>query len=325
MKSRTFVRDFFMTFPWGHNRRFNSYAEYFKKEFGGRVQKLAVDAGFTCPNRDGTKGHGGCTYCDNNAFNPSYCLPEKSIRQQVEEGIEFHSKRYRRASRFLVYFQSYSNTYAPLEKLKELYTQALSMPGIIGLVIGTRPDCIDEKKLDYLRELAKTNYIMIEYGLESCYNHTLKRINRGHAFEDAISALEMTAKFNLKSGAHIIFGLPGENIEDMMAEADILSDLPISNIKFHQLQIIKKTRMASEFKAKPEDFHQFLLEDYIEFIIDFVEKLDPSIVIERFAGEVPPRFLEGPGWGLVRNDQVLARIEKRMAERNTWQGRLRRA
>ena len=313
-----------MTFPWGHNRRFNSYAEYFKREFGGRVQKLAIDAGFTCPNRDGSKGLGGCTYCDNDAFNPSYCLPEKSIRQQVEEGIEFHSKRYRRASRYLVYFQSYSNTYAPLDKLKELYTQALSMPGIIGLVIGTRPDCIDEKKLDYLRELAKTNYIMIEYGLESCYNHTLIRINRGHTFENAVSALEMTAKFELKSGAHIIFGLPGESREEMMAEADILSDLPISNIKFHQLQIIKGTRIALEYKKIPEDFPHFSLDDYIEFIIDFVEKLDPSIVIERFAGEVPPRFLDGPGWGLIRNDQVLARIEKRMAERNTWQGRLRR-
>ena len=313
-----------MTFPWGHNRRFNSYAEYFKREFGGRVQKLAIDAGFTCPNRDGSKGLGGCTYCDNDAFNPSYCLPEKSIRQQVEEGIEFHSKRYRRASRYLVYFQSYSNTYAPLDKLKELYTQALSMPGIIGLVIGTRPDCIDEKKLDYLRELAKTNYIMIEYGLESCYNHTLIRINRGHTFENAVSALEMTAKFELKSGAHIIFGLPGESREEMMAEADILSDLPISNIKFHQLQIIKGTRIALEYKKIPEDFPHFSLDDYIEFIIDFVEKLDPSLVIERFAGEVPPRFLEGPGWGLIRNDQVLARIEKRMAERNTWQGRLRR-
>jgi len=313
-----------MTFPWGHNRRFNSYAEYFKREFGGRVQKLAIDAGFTCPNRDGSKGLGGCTYCDNDAFNPSYCLPEKSIRQQVEEGIEFHSKRYRRASRYLVYFQSYSNTYAPLDKLKELYTQALSMPGIIGLVIGTRPDCIDEKKLDYLRELAKTNYIMIEYGLESCYNHTLIRINRGHTFENAVSALEMTAKFELKSGAHIIFGLPGESREEMMAEADILSDLPISNIKFHQLQIIKGTRIALEYKKIPEDFPHFSLDDYIEFIIDFVEKLDPSIVIERFAGEVPPRFLDGPGWGLIRNDQGLARIEKRMAERHTWQGRLRR-
>ena len=243
--------------PWGHQRRFNSYAEYFKKEFGGRVQKLAIDAGFTCPNRDGSKGKGGCTYCDNNAFNPSYCHPGKSIRQQIEEGIEFHARRYRRAFRYLAYFQPYSNTYAPLEKLKEIYAQALSFPEIAGLVIGTRPDCIDGEKLEYFRKLADSHYIMLEYGLESCYNHTLKRINRGHTFEDSVAALEMTSQAGLKTGAHLIFGLPGESREEMMLEAEILSSLPVSNIKFHQLQIIKNTRMASEFKEMPEDFLLF--------------------------------------------------------------------
>jgi radical SAM protein (TIGR01212 family) len=310
-----------MIYPWGHHRRFNSYAEHFRKEFGGRVQKLAIDAGFTCPNRDGSKGTGGCTYCDNDAFNPSYCHPGKTIGKQIEEGIEFHIKRYRRASRYLAYFQPYSNTYAPLNKMKEIYAEALSFPEVIGLVIGTRPDCIDKEKLEYFGELSEKYYIMLEYGIESCYDRTLSRINRGHNFEDALSALEQTSKYGIKSGAHIIFGLPGESPDDMMAEAEALSALPISNIKFHQLQIIKGTRMASEFKEKPEDFHIFSLEEYIEFIIDFVEKLNPSFVIERFAGEVPPRFLDGPGWGLIRNDQVLARIEKRMEERETWQGR----
>jgi uncharacterized protein len=312
-----------LIYPWGHQRRFNSYAEYFKKEFGGRVQKLAINAGFTCPNRDGTQGRSGCTYCDNNAFNPSYCHPEKSVRQQIEEGIEFHARRYRRASRYLAYFQPYSNTYAPLEKLKKIYSQALSFPGIAGLVISTRPDCIDEEKLDYFRYLSSSYYVILEYGIESCYNKTLERINRGHTFEDATSAIVLTSQYGIKTGAHIIFGLPGESKEDMMEEANILSALPLDNIKFHQLQIIKGTQMAKEYKTMPEDFIKFSLDEYIEFIIDFVEKLHPSLVIERFAGEVPPGYLEGPGWGLIRNDQVLARIEKRMQERDSWQGKLR--
>jgi len=308
-------------YPWNHHRRFNSYAEYFKKEFGGRVQKLAIDAGFTCPNRDGLKGNGGCTYCDNDAFNPSYCHPGKSIHQQIEEGIEFHARRYRRATRFLAYFQPYSNTYAPMEKLKDLYSRALSFPEITGLVIGTRPDCIDREKLEYFKELAESHYIMLEYGIESCYDRTLERINRGHTFEESVTALEITSQYGIKSGAHLIFGLPGESREEMMDEADILSGLPINNIKFHQLQIIKGTAMAKEYREQPGDFLHFSLDEYIEFIIDFVEKLNPAFVIERFAGEVPPRYLAGPGWGLIRNDQILARIEKRMEERQTWQGK----
>ncbi len=312
-------------YPWNHHRRFNSYAEYFKKEFGGRVQKLAIDAGFTCPNRDGTKGTGGCTYCDNDAFNPSYCHPEKSIKQQIEEGIEFHANRYRRATRYLAYFQPYSNTFAPLEKLKTIYQQAIAFPEVIGLVIGTRPDCIDSEKLEYFAELSDNHYVMLEYGLESCYDKTLRRINRGHTFEESVRALELTSRYKVKSGAHMIFGLPGESREEMIQEAGILSALPIDTIKFHQLQIVRDTRMAMEFREKPEEFALFSLEEYIEFIIDFTERLNPSFVIERFAGEVPPRFLEGPGWGLIRNDQVLQRIEKRMEERGSWQGKLFRA
>jgi len=309
-------------YPWNHHRRFNSYAEYFKKEFGGRVQKLAIDAGFTCPNRDGSKGFGGCIYCDNDAFNPSYCHPEKSIKKQIGEGIEFHANRYRRASQYLAYFQPYSNTYATLAELKTLYQQALAFPEILGLVIGTRPDCIDEEKLEYFAELSEKYYIMLEYGLESCYNRTLQRINRGHTFEDSVRALELTSQYKVKSGVHMIFGLPGESREEMIQEAGILSALPIDTIKFHQLQIVRNTRMAMEFRERPDEFVQFSLEEYIEFIIDFTERLNPSFVIERFAGEVPPRFLEGPGWGLIRNDQILHRIEKRMEERETWQGKL---
>jgi radical SAM protein (TIGR01212 family) len=306
--------------PWHHHRRFNSFSEYLKREFGGRVQKLSIDAGFTCPNRDGSKGMGGCTYCDNDAFNPSYCNPVKSITQQIQEGIEFHRVRYRRAGRYLAYFQAYSNTYAPLDKLKKLYDEALAFPEVAGLVIGTRPDCIDEEKLDYFRQLSKTHYIILEYGIESCYDKTLQRINRGHTFEDSVKALEMTSHMGIRTGAHLIFGLPGETREEMLKEAAILSGLPINTIKFHQLQIIKNTLMESEFKENPDDFTRFTLDDYIEFIIDFIERLNPKIVIERFAGEVPPRFLAEASWGLIRYDQVLGMIEKRMEKRDSWQG-----
>ncbi|MBE9480326.1 MAG: TIGR01212 family radical SAM protein [Bacteroidetes bacterium] len=310
-----------MKYPWGHSRRFNAYSNYILKEFGERVQKLSIDAGFTCPNRDGTVGTGGCTYCNNNAFNPSYCTPSKSISQQIIEGIEFHQKRYRRANKYLAYFQPFSNTYAPLDKLRNIYNEALKFPEVIGLVIGTRPDCIDDKKLEFFSELSKKYYVIIEYGIESCYDKTLERVNRGHSFEQSVKAITKTAQKGIKTGAHIIFGLPGETKQEMLDEADILSELPLNNIKFHQLQIIKDTEMAKEYREKPENFNLFSLNEYIDFIITFLERLTPDIVIERFAGEVPPRFLSGPNWGLIRNDQILNLIEKKLYEKNTWQGR----
>lgn len=309
-------------FPWGHNKRFNSYSEYFKRTLGERIQKVTIDAGFTCPNRDGTKGIGGCTYCNNDAFNPSYCKPEKSVKQQIEEGIEFHINRYRRAKNYLAYFQAYSNTYAPLEHLKKIYSEALAIPGVIGLVIGTRPDCIDDEKLAYFQELSEKYYIILEYGIESCNNETLKCINRGHTFDEAVEALEKSKKYGLKTGAHFIFGLPGESKEFMLNEAKIISSLPIDTVKFHQLQIIKGTAMEIEYKENPEKFAFFELPEYIDFFITFLERLSPDIVVERFAGEVPPRFLAGPGWGLIRNDQIMVKFEKRLEELNTWQGRL---
>lgn len=312
-------------FPWGHNRRFNSYSEYFKKKFGTRVQKLSIDAGFTCPNRDGTKGINGCTYCNNDAFNPSYCHPEKNIEQQIKEGIEFHTNRYRRAEKYLAYFQAYSNTYAPLEKLKHIYSQALNFDEIVGLVIGTRPDCIDSEKLSYFKKLSEKKYLIIEYGIESCYNQTLIKINRGHTFEDAKKAITLTSDYGINVGAHIIFGLPGETRNQMLEQADIISGLPINTIKFHQLQIIKGTALEKQYNSQPETFKFFELDEYIDFIVDFTELLNPNIVIERFAGEVPPRFLSGPGWGLIRNDQLLNKIEKRLEERNTWQGKYYKA
>lgn len=310
-----------MEYPWKHNRPFNAYANYFREMFGERVQKLSIDAGLSCPNRDGRLSATGCTYCNNEAFNPSYCNPDKSISRQISEGIEFHEKRYRRANKYLAYFQTYSNTYAPVDKLKAMYDEALSFPQVTGLVIGTRPDCIDEEKLMMIRELARYHYIIIEYGLESSYNKTLERINRGHSFEQSVWALETTKSFGLKTGAHLIFGLPGESREEMLEEADIVSQLPLDTIKFHQLQIIKGTIMANEYKKDPAQFDLFSLEEYIDFIIRFTEKLNPNIVIERFAGEVPPRFVAGGGWGKIRNDQILNRIEQKMLDLQTWQGR----
>lgn len=310
-----------MVYPWGHERRFNSYTEYFRKEFGERVQKVTIDAGFTCPNRDGTKGTNGCTYCNNNAFNPSYCLPYKGITKQIEEGIEFHANRYRRAKHFLAYFQAYSNTHAPLEHLKKLYNEALSIPGIVGLVIGTRPDCIDEEKLTYLHELSQNYYIMIEYGIETCNNDILKRINRGHTFEDGVEAIKATVSKGIKTGAHFIFGLPGETRLQMLNQVDLINRLPLNNIKFHQLQIIKDTRMAEEYLSNPGDFQLFERDEYIEFFTTFLERLNPAFVIERFTAEVPPRFLAGPGWGLLRTHHLLHMLEKRLEEKDTWQGK----
>ncbi len=309
------------TFPWQHNRRYNSYSEYFRREFGTRVQKVTIDAGFTCPNRNGSKGLGGCTYCNNDAFNPSYCQPQKSITQQISEGIEFHKVRYRRSKNYLAYFQAYSNTYGSLAYLESLYDEALAFPGVSGLVIGTRPDCIDDEKLEYFARLAEKHYVIIEYGIESCYNNTLERINRGHTFEESAAAIRRTAGYGIHTGAHLIFGLPGETEEEMLAEAAIISELPLDTIKFHQLQIIKGTSMAEDYLADSRQFKLFTLENYIDFIVRFTSHLNPDFVIERFTGEAPPRFQAGPTWGSLRSDQVQVLIEAEMEKRDSWQGK----
>lgn len=311
-----------MQYPWNHNRRFNAYAQYFQKEFGARVQKVTVDAGFTCPNRDGTKGRGGCTYCNNLAFNPSYCTPEKPIKQQILEGIEFHKNRYRRAEKFLAYFQAYSNTYDSLDNLKRRYDQALEIENVAGLVIGTRSDCIDDEKLKYFSQIAKTHYVIIEYGIESCYDQTLTKINRGHTFRSSVEAIRLTHSHGLKTGAHLIFGLPGESQQMMLDEAEILSDLRLTTLKLHQLQIVKNTQMAFDYRNKPSAYKFFSLDEYIQLVIKFLERLSPTIVMERFAGEVPPRFLAGPNWGTLRYDQVLQKIEKELEYQGTWQAKL---
>jgi radical SAM protein (TIGR01212 family) len=309
-------------YPWGHGRRFNAFPDYFRKVYGSRIQKVSVDAGFTCPNRDGSRGTGGCTFCNNKAFNPSYCFPEKPVTRQIEEGIEFLKRRYRKAEAYLAYFQAYSNTYASLDTLSELYNEALNHKDVKGLVIGTRPDCVNDEILDFLRDLSKRCILFIEYGIESCYDKTLLRINRRHSFKEAVEALEATAIRNINSGAHFIFGLPGETREEMLLEAEIISELPIGSVKFHQLQIIRGTKMEEEYQRNPSDFEIFTWDEYLEFIIEFLERFSPEIVVERFTGEAPLRFLTREIWGRKRTGQIVGLIEKRLEELNTWQGRL---
>lgn len=308
-------------FPWGHHRRFNSYTEFVRQTFGSRVQKLSIDAGFSCPNRDGTVSFGGCTFCDSDAFNPSYCQPTKTITQQLEEGKEFHKTRYRRSSRYFAYFQAYSNTYASISELKRMYAEALDVEDVIGLVIGTRPDCIDEEKLDFLARVAEKYYVIIEYGIESCNNHILRAMNRGHDFEKSVWALVETKKRGIKTGAHFIIGLPGESREEILAQSKMIAKLPIDNIKFHQLQILANTAMAKEYHKNPKIFNLFGLHEYIDFMADYITFLPHQMVIERFTAEVPPRFRIAPDWGNLRTDQILLMIENRLAEKDVWQGK----
>ncbi len=325
-------------FPDG--KRYNTFVGYFKRKYGERLQKIVLDAGFTCPNRDGKVGRGGCTYCDNAAFHPSYSTAGKSLYQQMDEGIEFHKVRYRTTEHYLAYFQSFSNTYGPLEKLQRLYEEALSHPDVVGIVIGTRPDCVDEEKLDYLQALAQGKVlkdwsrslagevvrtapvVIVEYGIESCYDSVLERINRGHDFETARRAVQMTADRGIDVGAHFILGLPGETRQMMLDACELINALPLRSAKFHQLQIVKGTRMETEYAECPQDFVRFSLDEYLDFFTDMLERLRPDLYIERFAGEVPPRFVNETPWGLIRNVELLRLLERRLEDRNTWQGRL---
>ena len=309
-----------MIYPWGDERRFNSYAAYFRRVFGHRMQKVTINAGFSCPNRDGTISTGGGTFCDNAAFTPSYCDSTKSITQQIDEGIEFHRRRYRTAQQYLAYFQSYSNTYAPLERLRECYDEALAHPDIAGIVVGTRPDCVDEQKLDYFAELSRKKYVTIEYGVESCYAETLRRINRGHDFATAVRAIRMTAERGIHCGAHFILGLPGESDEMLIEQVERINSLPLTTVKFHQLQLFRGTALAREWDEHPERFRFWTIEEYLDLFVEILRRLRPDIVVERFAGEAPPRYHHTRGWGLVRNEELLAMLDKRLEQQDVHQG-----
>ena len=299
---------------------YNDLSAYLSECFPFKVQKISLNAGFTCPNRDGTVGYGGCTYCNNQTFNPAYCKTEKTVTEQLEEGKQFFARKYPEM-KFLAYFQAYTNTYAELEELKRKYEEALSVPNVVGIVIGTRPDCMPDTLLDYLEELNQRTFLIVEYGVESTDNDTLKRINRGHTFEVVEEAIRKTAARGIRVGAHIILGLPGETNEQLIKQAGVLSALPLTTLKLHQLQLIKGTRMAHEFEMQPEDFHLYSADEYIDLVIDYVEHLRPDIVLERFVSQSPKELLIAPDWGL-KNYQFVDRLCRRMVERDTWQGRL---
>ena len=307
-------------FLWQGDKRYNDFSGYFRRKFEGRVQKISVDAGFTCPNRDGSKGTGGCSYCNNQTFSPAYCYLEKSVTAQLTEGINFFSRKYA-SMKYLAYFQAYSNTYAPLENLKLLYNEALSHPQVIGLVIATRPDCLTDEILDTLQLLAQKYYIMVEFGVESHMNQSLERINRGHTFEDSVMAIEETAKRKIHNCAHLILGLPGETELDWLNQARVISKLPVENLKLHQLQIHKNTRMYNDYILNPEMFTMFTVDGYLELMVQYLELLNPEIVVERFVSEAPDELLVAPKWGL-KNFEFTAKLEKLLEVKDTWQGRL---
>lgn len=300
--------------------RYNEYGTWLKNQLGCKVQKISLNAGFTCPNRDGTVGVGGCTYCNNQTFNPAYCKTEKSITQQLEEGKQFFSKKYPEM-KYLAYFQAYTNTYASVSEIKQKYEEALKVKDVIGLVIGTRPDCMPDELLDYLEELNRRVFLVVEYGIESVYDKTLVRINRGHTHNSTVDAINRTTSRGIKTGGHIILGLPGESRQEILEEAEILSTLPLTTLKLHQLQLIKGTRMADEYDECPSDFHLFNVDEYIDLVIDFVERLNPAIVLERFVSQSPASLLAIPGWGL-KNYEFVDKVRKRMNERDSMQGRL---
>ena len=299
--------------------RYNDLSAYLSAHFPYKVQKISLNAGFTCPNRDGTVGYGGCTYCNNQTFNPAYCKTEKTVTEQLEEGKQFFARKYPEM-KFLAYFQAYTNTYAELEELKRKYEEALQVKDVVGIVIGTRPDCMPDTLLDYLEELNQRTFLIVEYGVESTDNDTLKRINRGHTFEVAEEAIRMTAARGIRVGAHIILGLPGEANDQLIEQAGVLSALPLTTLKLHQLQLIKGTRMAHEFEMQPEDFHLYSADEYIDLVIDYVEHLRPDLVLERFVSQSPKELLIAPDWGL-KNHEFTDKVKKRMRERDAWQGK----
>lgn len=287
---------------------YNEFTFFLKKYFPYKVQKISLNAGFTCPNRDGTKGLGGCTYCNNQTFNPEYCKTEKSVTRQLEEGKQFFAHKYP-DMKYLAYFQAYTNTYAELEGLKRKYEEALSVDGVVGLVIGTRPDCMPDSLLRYLEELNKHTFLLIEYGIETTRDVTLKRINRGHTYADTVETVNRTAACGILTGGHVILGLPGETHDEIIAQAAELSRLPLTTLKMHQLQLIRGTKMAREFECRPEDFHLFSVDEYIDLVIDYVEHLRPDLILERFVSQSPKELLIAPDWGL-KNYEFTARVQK---------------
>ncbi len=299
--------------PW------NDYASYLRNRFSGRVQKISVNAGFTCPNRDGSLSDQGCIYCNNKTFNPFYCSPAKSISQQLNEGIAFFGKKYK-AQQYLAYFQAYSNTYASVDTCLSLYEEALAVPGVAGLVIATRPDCLSNELLVELKRIAGEKYTLIELGIETTLDRTLQLINRCHSFQQASDAVFRTHSHGIFAGAHLILGLPGESTEDILQHAVTLSELPLHNIKLHQLQIIKDTTAATMYRENPGTFKLFTPQEYIELAANFLALLNPAIMPDRFSGESPKNLLLAPDWQGLKNFELLHLLEQYMLKSQITQG-----
>ena len=298
--------------------RYNDYGSFLQQHFAGKVQKISINGGFTCPNRDGTVGRGGCTFCNNQTFNPDYCRSELSVTEQLQEGIRFFARKYP-TMRYLAYFQAYTSTYDNIDRLIARYEEALSVEGVVGIIIGTRPDCMPPALLDYLAQLAQRTFVTVEYGVESTIDTTLQRINRGHDYASAVEAITRTAQAGIITGAHLILGLPGESRNDMLSHATRLSQLPLHTIKLHQLQLIRGTVMGNEYEIHPQQFDIPDIDTYIDLAIDFTELLRPDIVIERFVSQSPAELLIAPHWG-VKNHEFTARLLRRMRERDAYQG-----
>ncbi len=299
------------------DRRYNSFGAYVKKRFGVTVYKVNVDAGFTCPNRDGTIGTTGCIYCNNDSFRPNSCRPTLSLDEQIRNGIAYIRKRYK-AEKFLVYFQPYTNTYAPVSELELLYREALSDPSVAGLAIGTRPDAVDGEKVALLQSLAEKYFILVEYGMQSIYNRTLEFIKRGHDYDTFLRALDLTKDRGILIGAHIIVGFPTETRGEMLLMADELSHLPVEFLKIHQLQVVRGTALETIYRENP--FHVFGYDEYLDFVTEFIERLSPRIVLERLFATAPDPILIAPQWGRSRQE-ILRDIEKKLEAKDTWQGK----
>lgn len=298
------------------NQFYNDFGTWIRARFPFKVQKISIDAGFTCPNRDGRTGTGGCTYCDNRTFNPTYCDRRKTVSEQLEEGKAFFARKYPEM-RYLAYFQAYTNTYAPISSLATMYEEALCTENVVGIVIGTRPDCINEALLDYLKTLSRRTFVLIEYGIETANNTTLRRINRGHTFECTQRAIEMTHRRGILIGGHIILGLPGEDAAESIRQAPIISSLPLDILKIHQMQIIRGTVLAREYARKP--FHIYNVDEYIQLIIDYIARLRKDLILERFVSQSPADLLIAPKWGL-KNYEFTNRLVNRMKKIGAFQG-----
>ncbi len=297
---------------------YNDFGHWIRQQFPYRVQKLSVDAGFSCPNRDGRISTGGCVYCNNKTFNPSYCDRSKSITAQLTEGKTFFARKYP-TMKYLAYFQAFTNTYDSIDKLKEKYEEALSVEDIVGLVIGTRPDCMSDELLDYLEELNQRVFVLVEYGIESTNDATLRRINRGHDFACTKRIVEKTAERGILCGGHIIMGLPGEKREDIIRQAPVISSLPLNILKIHQMQIIRDTPLAQQYLSDPTICQLCDVDEYIRLIGDYLPYLRKDLILERFVSQSPKALLIAPQWGL-KNHEFTDRLNKYLAEHHIFQG-----